>query len=201
MQLLSNSDAINSLYWRDGDREDEFWTLDKVNGKKLPDVPLFVLTSGRTFSGAEEFSYNMQTEKRATLVGQTTRGGANPGRVMRLYDKLEAIIPVGKAVNPITKTNWEGVGVIPEVKTSPEETLAKAHELAKAAGKEYSARIKQNQMALSSDLIKSLESFDTKADEESVYKNLKKCEQAGLLAISRSFGGAKSIVGRGKGNS
>jgi len=97
MQLLSNSDAIiidlrengggypgmvqylcsyffdkrvrlNSLYWREGNREDEFWTLDKVNGRKMPDIPLFVLTSGRTFSGADEFSYNMQTQKRATLV-------------------------------------------------------------------------------------------------------------------------------------
>ncbi len=70
---------LNSLYWREGNVTREFWTLDEVGGIKMPDVPLFVITSSRTFSGAEEFSYNMQTQKRATLVGQTTGGGANPG--------------------------------------------------------------------------------------------------------------------------
>ena len=104
---------LNSLYWREGDRTQEFWTLADVGGMKMPDVPLFVMTSNRTFSGAEEFSYNMQTQKRATLVGQTTGGGANPGGTMRINDNLSVFIPTGKAINPITKTNWEGVGVVP----------------------------------------------------------------------------------------
>jgi len=210
MQLLANSDAIiidlrdnggglpemvqylcsyffdkkvhlNSLYWRQGDRTDEFWSLDKVGGEKLPDVPLFVLTSPRTFSGAEEFSYNMQTQKRATLVGQTTRGGANPGRLMRLNDKLEVFIPTGKAINPITKTNWEGVGVVPDVKTSPAETLEEAHKLAKAAAKDYRERVTKNLANLSTVLIDSLESFDPQTGADVVYENLRKCKNAGLL--------------------
>ena len=109
---------LNSLYWRKGDKTEEFWTLDEVDGQKLPDVPLFIITGERTFSAAEEFSYNMQTRKRATLVGQTTGGGANPGGGMAINDDLTVFIPTGKAINPITKTNWEGVGVIPEVKAS-----------------------------------------------------------------------------------
>ena len=71
---------LNSLYYREGNRTTEFWTLDKVEGNKMPDVPLFVITSNKTFSAAEEFSYNMQTQNRATLVGQTSGGGANPGQ-------------------------------------------------------------------------------------------------------------------------
>ncbi len=210
MQLLSGSDAIiidlrenggghpemvqylcsyffgervhlNSLYWREGDRTQEFWSLEEVTGNKMPDVPLFVLTSGKTFSGAEEFSYNMQTQKRATLIGQTTRGGANPGRIMRLNDKLEAIIPVGKAVNPITKTNWEGVGVVPDIETSVEDTLEKAHELAKVAAKKHGSDRKQRHEDLSAKLVDILDSYDPETGDESVYQILKQCEQAGLL--------------------
>ncbi len=172
---------LNSLYWREGDRTQEFWTFEQVAGKQLPDVPLFVLTSERTFSAAEEFSYNMQSQKRATLVGQTTRGGANPGRIMQLNETLEAIIPVGKAVNPITKTNWEGTGVVPDVKTSPDETLEAAHQLAKAAALKYGTDQKQNREDLSARLVASLDAFDTETGDESLYEILRQCEQHGLL--------------------
>ena len=70
---------LNSLYFREGDRTDEFWTHD-VPGRRMPDVPVFVLTSAATFSAAEEFCYDLRTRERATLVGEQTRGGANPGR-------------------------------------------------------------------------------------------------------------------------
>ncbi|MDP1562868.1 MAG: S41 family peptidase [Pirellulaceae bacterium] len=172
---------LNSLYWREGDRTQEFWSLAEVGGTKMPEVPLFVLTSGKTFSAAEEFSYNMQTQKRATLVGQTTRGGANPGRIMRLNDRLEAIIPVGKAVNPITKTNWEGVGVVPDIATSHEESIVKAHELAKVAAQKYGANRRQRHEVLSAKLVAVLDSFDPETGAESVYEILKHCEQSGLL--------------------
>ena len=172
---------LNSLYYREGDKTYEFWTLDEVNGQKMPDVPLFVLTSDRTFSGAEEFSYNMQTQKRATLVGQTTGGGANPGRTMRVNDKIEVFIPVGTAINPITKTNWEGVGVIPAIKTSIDETFAKAHELAKVAAENYRNQVKQEQTDLSTALIKTLNNFDEKTREQTIYDDIKKCIEAGFL--------------------
>lgn len=172
---------LNSLYWREGARTQEFWSLEKVTGKKMTDVPLFLLTSEKTFSAAEEFSYNMQTQKRATLIGQTTRGGANPGRIMRLNDKIEAIIPVGKAINPITKTNWEGVGVVPSITTSLNETLEKAHELAKVGAKKYASDRRQRHEELSGKLVDCLDSFHSETGEESVYQVLKQCEQAGLL--------------------
>ncbi|MEM8891696.1 MAG: S41 family peptidase [Bacteroidota bacterium] len=173
---------LNSLYWRQGEVTTDFWTLDKINGERMPEVPLFVLTSDRTFSAAEEFSYNMQTQKRATLVGQTTGGGANPGQMVRLNKELGVFIPTGRAINPITKTNWEGVGVIPEVKVSPEETLDKAHELAKEAAQDFrSKRNAEFKLALQK-LFKSLNSYAGKSSDAEIEKSIKHSQKLGLLA-------------------
>jgi len=120
---------LNSLYWRRGDHIQEFWTLEEINGKKRPDVPLYILTSSYTFSGAEEFCYNMKTRNRATIIGEVTGGGANPGEVMRINDELRIFIPTGRAINPVTKTNWEGTGVQPDVEISSDEALEKALDL------------------------------------------------------------------------
>ncbi len=120
---------LNSLYFRETNTTTEFWTVD-VKGKTRPDIPLFILTSKWTFSGAEEFSYNMQTQKRATLIGETTGGGANPGGSFRINDELNIFIPTGKAINPVTGTNWEGVGVIPEIAVTAEQALEKAIKVA-----------------------------------------------------------------------
>ncbi len=129
---------LNSLYWRQGDRTEEFWTLESLEGKRRPDVPIFILTSSRTFSGGEEFAYNFQTRKRATLIGETTGGGANPGGGFPVNENMGIFIPTGRAINPITKTNWEGVGVVPEIKTSAEDALEKALPLAREAAQKYS---------------------------------------------------------------
>jgi C-terminal processing protease CtpA/Prc len=108
---------LNSLYYREGDRTEEYWTLEEVGGKKLVDIPLFIMIGEETFSGAEEFSYNMQTQKRATLIGQTSAGAANPGGTRGINEHLSVFIPTGRAINPITHTSWEGVGVQPEILT------------------------------------------------------------------------------------
>jgi retinol-binding protein 3 len=121
---------LNDLYFRPGDRTDEFWTDPGVPGRKYVGKDVYVLTSSGTFSGAEEFAYNLQTQKRATLVGETTGGGANPGGMARLHEHFSMFVPSGRAINPITKTNWEGVGVVPEVKIDADKALAKAHVLA-----------------------------------------------------------------------
>ncbi|MEO1257788.1 MAG: S41 family peptidase [Bacteroidota bacterium] len=170
---------LNSLYWREGDHTQEYWTLDEVGGKKMPDVPLFVLTSSRTFSGAEEFSYNMQTQKRATLVGETTGGGANPGGTRNINKKLMVFIPTGRAINPITKTNWEGVGVVPEVKTTSEEALDKAHELAKIAATNYRSQSKEKYRAVFADLQNNIHHYN--GTDEKIINSIKKCHKVGLL--------------------
>jgi C-terminal processing protease CtpA/Prc len=121
---------LNDLYFREGNQTIEFWTNKKVTGKRYLDKPIYVLSSKRTGSGAEEFCYNLQNLKRATIVGQNTWGGANPGGTVRLTDHFSAFIPTGRAINPYTKTNWEGTGVKPDVEAPAEEALKVAHLMA-----------------------------------------------------------------------
>ena len=92
-----------------------------------------MLTSRSTFSGAEEFCYNLQNLKRATLVGETTGGGAHPVRGVRVNERIVVGVPFMRACNPISKKNWEGTGVQPEVQTSSAEALDRAVELSKTA--------------------------------------------------------------------
>jgi C-terminal processing protease CtpA/Prc len=121
---------LNSLYWRDGDRTQQYWTLPHVSGKRYGDKPVYVLISHTTFSAGEEFAYNLQTRQRATLIGETTAGGAHPGSPHRVHAHFEAFIPSGRAINPITGTDWEGVGVEPDVAVSQEEALGVAYRMA-----------------------------------------------------------------------
>ncbi|MCB0486233.1 MAG: hypothetical protein KDC47_08560, partial [Flavobacteriaceae bacterium] len=147
----------------------------------MPDVPLFVITSNYTFSGAEEFSYNMQTQKRATLVGQTTGGGANPGGGRPINANLTVFIPTGRAINPITKTNWEGVGVIPEVKASEEEAYEKAYQMAKSAAETFRAKRNAKLGNLMTSLNKDLETYDADKSESVIQEDLQKCVEANIL--------------------
>ena len=90
-------------------------------------APVFVLTSKNTFSGAEECAYDLQALKRATLVGQTTGGGANPGEFVRISDHFEAFVSDGRARNPVTGTNWEGTGVKPDIPLPASDALLAAY--------------------------------------------------------------------------
>jgi hypothetical protein len=118
---------INDFYERAGDRTVQFWSAAQVPGPRLNGKPLYVLTSGLTGSCAEEFAYDVQTHKLGTLYGATSGGAANPGGMFRLSDHLVAFIATGRAVNPVTKTNWEGVGVKPDVDVPPADALREAH--------------------------------------------------------------------------
>lgn len=121
---------LNDLYWREGDRTEEFWTRKEVSGKRYLDRDVYVLTSKRTFSGAEEFAYNLKSLKRATIIGETTGGGAHPGGSFRVHEHFSAFIPTGRAINPITKTNWEGTGVAPDVDVPASQALSVARLMA-----------------------------------------------------------------------
>jgi hypothetical protein len=120
---------LNSLHWRRSGTEEiqQWWTLPYVPGKKYVGKDVYVLTSKRTFSAAEEFTYNLQTQKRATIVGETTGGGAHPGGPQPVNDHFAVWVPSGRAVNPITKTNWEGTGVKPDVEVPADQALKTAH--------------------------------------------------------------------------
>ena len=119
---------LNDLYFRPADSTRQWWTLPYVPGKRYGDQKeVYVLTSSRTFSAAEEFTYNLKNLKRATIVGETTGGGAHPGGTRRLHDHFAIFVPTGRAINPITKTNWEGTGVKPDKEVPADQALKVAH--------------------------------------------------------------------------
>ena len=121
---------LNDLYWREGNRTDEFWTKKEVAGKRYLNKDVYVLTSKRTFSGAEEFTYNLKNLKRATIIGETTGGGAHPGGGFRINEHFGVFVPTGRAISPITKTNWEGTGVAPDISVPADQALLVARLMA-----------------------------------------------------------------------
>lgn len=121
---------LNSLYWRAGEVTKEFWTLPELSGSRMPDMPLFVLIGPRTASAAEEFAYNMQARKRATLIGEASYGAANPGEQFPLGHGFSLFVSTGTAINPVTGKNWEEVGVRPDFKIPTADALAFTRRLA-----------------------------------------------------------------------
>jgi hypothetical protein len=125
---------LNDLaYRRKGTRAEDltqWWTLPYLPGRRYVDKEVFILTSSGTFSGAEEFSYDLQTRHRATLVGETTGGGANDNEFRRLGDHYIASISIGHAINPVTQTNWEGKGITPDIPVPQGDALRTAYRTA-----------------------------------------------------------------------
>jgi hypothetical protein len=121
---------LNDLYNRSEDRTENYWTLPYVPGPKPVKADIYVLTSSNTFSGAEEFSYNLKNLKRATLIGETTGGGAHPTRPMIVQDKYVLAVPFARAINPVSKTNWEGTGVTPDVQVPADQAYDVAYQMA-----------------------------------------------------------------------
>ena len=119
---------LNDLHWRAGDRVQESWTQSAVAGRRYGSVKqVYVLTSHQTFSASEEFAYDLQALKRAKIIGENTGGGANPGENRRVAEHFSIFVPTGRAINPTTRTNWEGVGVKPDLEVSAEKALKVAH--------------------------------------------------------------------------
>jgi hypothetical protein len=128
--LVREPTHLNTFYWRPTDELQQFWTMPYVPGKHMPDVDVYVLTSSYTFSGAEEFTYNLKNMERAVIVGETTGGGAHPVERMIINDGFGVSMPKGRAINPITETNWEGVGITPHHEVPSPDALDKALQLA-----------------------------------------------------------------------
>ena len=117
---------LNDVVERDGTTR-AFWTQPTVAGKRFGGKkPVYVLTSAETFSGGEELAYDLQSLRRATLIGETTGGGANLTGAHTLDDWFMIGVPWARPINPVTKTNWEGVGVRPDVATKATAALDEA---------------------------------------------------------------------------
>ncbi|MBY0572165.1 MAG: S41 family peptidase [Undibacterium sp.] len=119
---------LNDIYNREENSTTQMWSVPHLAGPRYDkSKKVYVLTSHFTFSAAEDLSYTLQSLKRSTTIGEITGGGAHPVDAQRLSQHFMAFVPFGRSINPITKTNWEGVGVIPEMKTSADEALKVAH--------------------------------------------------------------------------
>ena len=128
--LFDNPTHLIDIYNRKEDSTTQNWTLSYLPGPRLTKQPVFVLTSKRTFSGAEEFAFDLKNQKRATIVGETTGGGAHPVSGHVVADYFTVGVPFAKSLDPVTKTNWEGTGVEPDVKVPAADALATAEKLA-----------------------------------------------------------------------
>lgn len=109
---------------------EQSWTQSRVPGNRLADKPAYILTSTRTYSGAEQFSYDLKMLKRATLVGETTGGGAHSGVFHRIDDHFGMGVPETRSINPFSKQDWEGTGVEPDVRVNASDALSTAMRLA-----------------------------------------------------------------------
>jgi C-terminal processing protease CtpA/Prc len=129
--LLLEPTQLNTMLARDEQKTTQSWTLPYVPGPRFdPRTPVWVLTSSTTFSGGEELTYDLQQLGRATVVGETTGGGAHAREGFPVHPHLELTVPVVRAVNPVSGTNWEGVGVRPDVAVPAALALETAHGLA-----------------------------------------------------------------------
>jgi Peptidase family S41/N-terminal domain of Peptidase_S41 in eukaryotic IRBP len=128
--LFAERTHLNDLWTRKGDVTEQYWTDPYVPGKRLDGKPAFVLTSKNTFSGGEEFTNNLKVLNRATIVGETTGGGAHPVRGHRVTEHFAIGVPFARAINPVTHTNWEETGVEPDVKVDASQALEVAIKLA-----------------------------------------------------------------------
>ncbi len=114
--LLDDEPAhLNDIFHAGTGETRQFWALPYVPGTRYPDRPVYLLTSGRTFSGGEDFCYTLQALGRAEVIGETTGGGAHPTRGFPISATVHIGVPFARSVNPVTGTNWEGTGVVPDV--------------------------------------------------------------------------------------
>jgi Peptidase family S41/N-terminal domain of Peptidase_S41 in eukaryotic IRBP len=111
---------------------EQSWTRSPAPGSRPADKPVYVLTSARTFSGAEQFCYDLKMLKRITLVGETTGGAAHSGVWHRIDDHFGMGVPQTKAINPFSKSDWAEVGVEPDVKVRAGDALETAVKLAES---------------------------------------------------------------------
>jgi hypothetical protein len=118
---------LNDIFHADTGETHQFWTLPYVPGPRYLDRPVYVLTSSRTFSGGEDFAYTLQALGRAQVIGETTGGGAHPTRPFPISAAVHIAIPFARSLNPVTGTNWQGTGVVPDVAVPQEQAYDVAY--------------------------------------------------------------------------
>ncbi|MCP3141993.1 S41 family peptidase [Pyxidicoccus xibeiensis] len=124
--LLPEPTHVLDTVWK-GRGTEQLHTPAYLPAGRYGDKEVYVLTDGHTFSAAESLAYDLQARKRARVVGERTRGGANPGVALPVDEHFVVGVPMGQTVHAVTKTSWEGVGVKPDVPVAAEDALRTAH--------------------------------------------------------------------------
>lgn len=128
--FLSEQVQLGTIRRRDPASNTQIWSAAAVSGPRYIGKPVYVLISKRTFSAAEGFAYDLRNHANARIIGETSRGGANPGLIEQLDEHFAVMIPTGQMINEKTKSNWEGVGITPDVSVAAAEAMKLAHKLA-----------------------------------------------------------------------
>jgi C-terminal processing protease CtpA/Prc len=125
--LLNQRTHLLDMVKREGNRTDQHWSSDYVEGQRFgEEKDVYILIDKNSFSAAEDFSYAMKNLNRATLIGEISAGAANSGDMVRLNEHFNLFLPTARGISPITKTNWEGTGVTPDIKVLGEDALKNA---------------------------------------------------------------------------
>lgn len=126
---------LGDVWSREEDVTWQNWTRRDVPGPRFGAYkPIFVLVSKETISGGEAAAYDLQSQKRAIVIGETTAGAANLAPPFDLGDGFAVYVPVARAINAITHTNWEGTGVRPDIAVNPSDAQKVALSMAADAG-------------------------------------------------------------------
>ncbi len=118
---------LGDIFRADTGETRQFWSLAWVPGPRYLDRPVYLLTSHETFSGGEDFCYTLQAQDRAQVIGETTGGGAHPTRTIPISETLAVSVPFARSVNPVTGTNWQGTGVVPDTAVPADEAYDVAY--------------------------------------------------------------------------
>jgi retinol-binding protein 3 len=127
--FFAQKTPFTTIYNRVRDSTTVYWADPNQVQNLTLTMPVYILTSQTTFSAAEDFAYSMQQSKRALVIGDTTRGGAHPAGPFLLEQGFVIHLPFARSINPYSKTNWEGSGVIPDIPAKADRALEKAQEL------------------------------------------------------------------------
>lgn len=174
---------IDNFYTRETNTTRQFWTYGYVPGSLYLDKPIYVLTSGKTFSGGEAFAYNLQQLKKGVIIGEVTRGGANPSELLKINSNFSITVPYAASISPVSQSNWEGIGVKPDIEVRSVLAFYEAHSLALRT------------------LIPLSKNPSAKADLEKAFRELKKPVFKKVTFVLEGFNEAREIAVAGTFNS
>jgi len=101
-----------------------------LRAPRMVGKPFYTLIDDGTASAAEEFAYHVEQFKLGSLVGEKTAGAANNNQHFPVQPGFVASVSIGRPVHPVSKTNWEGVGISPTEPTSSASAFDHAQLLA-----------------------------------------------------------------------